>query len=358
MKDCLGESVDEREGVVAVDAADRSGSTPMRCFQYGATTCSSPVPSTLERLIDTCCQTVCMAIEAAPSKRDPLSALASQLNGLLASYREACRALEVFVAESFENIPARKAKAEALLQKIRTAPTEVASEGEARPMTQRNADGTVTLSLNPTDRDLLHEVLDRHSQLYDVHPQMLLNMALAHSYALFDALVSDVLFSALCANPEQLRSKATLTFEDVLAFSSQEALIEALARRRVLSLMYGRLEDQLEFIAKSFKVDVATSEGVDVERLKELRDRRNLIVHNNGRADASYAARHGVADGESLSRSPEDAKRDRELLSNVGTKIAVGVREHFCGVVSGPLNTGNDVLPSPTTGTAEDSSPS
>lgn len=231
------------------------------------------------------CQTNGMTIET-PSPRDPRSALASHLKDLLNSYNEACRALEVFVSESFQNISARKAKAKALVQKLGDATATLVGEGEAQPKAKVNDDGTVFLSLTPSERDELHGALNSHSQLYDAHPQMLVNMALAHAYALFDALVSDVLFNALCATPEQLRSKTTLTFEEILNFPTQEALIEALARRRVLGLMYGRLEDQLKYIAKSFGTNVIESGTADVEHLLELRDRRNLIVHNNGRANA------------------------------------------------------------------------
>ncbi|EHI39071.1 hypothetical protein OPAG_08311 [Rhodococcus opacus PD630] len=298
-----------------------------------------------------------MAIEV-PPQRDPLLVLEAQLNGLLASYGEACWALEVFVGDSIENVVAKKGEALGILQKVRTAPAKLVDDDEGRPRVEHHPDGGISLSLEPTERDALLHLLDSHSRLYDVHPQMLLSMALAHAYALFDALVSDVLFSAFCAKPEHLRSKENITYEDVLAFPSQEALIEALARRKVLKLMYGRLEDQLDHIAKNFRVDVADSEEVDVERLKELRDRRNLIVHNNGRANADYAARHGVAEGETLSRSPEDAKRERELLRNVGTTIAAGVREHFCGAISRPLGTREDSLPAPATGTAEGSASS
>lgn len=258
----------------------------------------------------------------ADTERDWKVRLADDLLALQGSYQSACDALEVFVAESFTSIAENKSKHEEILRKLRSTPDQV--DAQDRPP------DIVRVSLTKGQVDLLDELLSGHIKVYDVHPQMLLDMALSHAFALFDAFLSDVLFTALCAKPQQLRSKATLTFEQALAFPSQRALIEELARRKVLAMMYGSLEDQLEYLHRAFRVDLANAKGVDLERLSELRDRRNLIVHNNGRASADYAARYGAQVGQRLSSSPEEAELDRELLSTVAKRIVVGVADHLC----------------------------
>ncbi|TFV65431.1 UNVERIFIED_ORG: hypothetical protein E4P37_09995 [Bacillus sp. AZ43] len=251
-------------------------------------------------------------------KPDPLQ---GDLRTLAAKYKEACRALEVFVGESLKSISQNKGEVDRLVEVVESPQALEVPSDEEVPSVERNADGSLSLRLDMESLGFLQDVVRQHRQLYDTHPQMLLNMALSHSFSLFDGLLSDVLMTVFRSRPDALRTNATLTYSEALNYPSREDLIEELARRRVLSLMYGSLEAQLEYLAKSFKVDVQGSPTIDFARLQQLRDRRNLIVHNNGRASAEYGRRHGMQPGSDLTATPEEAEADRRLLTSVGVLI-------------------------------------
>jgi len=164
--------------------------------------------------------------------------------------------------------------------------------------------------------------LDENLSIVEPHTRMLAEMSVAYASALYDGLVSDVLITVFRHVPEALRSGRTLTTAEVLGFPSREDLIEELARRETLELAYQSAEKQFSYVQRAFNIDVFGSQSLDVTiaDLIAVRERRNLIIHNNGLANVSYIAKYcpGGSIGDPVIVNAESAKSDREILRKVG----------------------------------------
>jgi hypothetical protein len=85
--------------------------------------------------------------------------------------------------------------------------------------------------------------------------------------------------------------------------------------------MYGSLEKQLEYFVKNHGFEAFGSDHEKLARLYDIRDRRNLIVHNNGRASVEYAEKNGLVPAVKIVSEVLDAKSDRALLREFGASV-------------------------------------
>jgi hypothetical protein len=246
-------------------------------------------------------------------------ALADELSNLVERYGHSARALELFVRDSFRGIGRSQAMALAVLEKIRSA---LAGE---EPTVTESGPGTVQIELSGDEVKALDEIVLEASRDYELHPQMLLEMSLVYAGALFDALISDVLLTLFRHIPERLRSGRTLTAEEALRFRDRDELIEELGRREVLDLTYKNVEKQFDYFRRSFGVDVFADESLKVSLadLAAVRERRNLVAHNNGLANAAYVANIDTSAlvGDHVVTDAASAESDRVVLYKVAIAL-------------------------------------
>ena len=239
----------------------------------------------------------------------PSETLAEELRKLRKRYHHSTFSLDTFVRESLEGISGKRNNLLWALDKFRgLASNAVDSESEAGKL-----------------KTTIEMALARYLEIGEPHTRMLLEMSVTYACALFDGLVSDVLITVFRHVPEALRSGRTLTTEEVLGFSSREDLIEELARREVLELAYKSADGQFSHFRKAFNIDVFGLQSLDVTiaDLAAVHERRNLIVHNNGLASASYVAKYCPSGsiGDPVIVNAESAKSDREILKKVGMAL-------------------------------------
>jgi hypothetical protein len=253
-------------------------------------------------------------------------ALAEELSDLVERYRHSTAALEVFVGNSLKSIDQNRATMLEALKKIRGA-----LRGE-EPVTEPGVE-TVSVAMSTDEWEALANVVTKHSRYFELHPQMLLEMSLAYAGALFEAFISDVLITILRNIPERLRSGRTLTVEEVLRFRDRDELIEDLVHREVLDLMYKSAEKQFDYFRTSFGVDVFEDKSlmVSIAGLAAVRERRNLVAHNNGLASAEYIAKFdtNAAVGDRVVSDAESAGSDRKVLSKVAIALASRLRDEL-----------------------------
>lgn len=182
-------------------------------------------------------------------------------------------------------------------------------------------------------KPIIERALDDNLLIIEPHIRMLLEMSIIYAGALFDGLVSDTLITVFRHVPEALRSGRTLTTAEVLGFPSREHLIEELAHRETLELAYQSAEKQFNHFRKAFGIDVfnPTSLDVTMDDLIAVRERRNLIVHNNGLANASYISKYctGGSIGDPVVVNAESAKSDRKILKKVGIALIYSLAIKF-----------------------------
>ncbi len=254
-------------------------------------------------------------------------ALADELSNLIERYLHSARALEVFVKDSIQGIGRNRATALGVLEKIRSG---LAGE---EPAVTEPGPGTVRIEFSADELKDLNDIVSDYSRYYESHPQMLLEMSLIYAAALFDALISDVLLAFLRHIPESLRSGRMLTAKEALRFRDRDELIEDLARREVLELMYKSIEQQFDYFRTSLGVDVFADESLTVSMadLAVVRERRNLVAHNNGLASATYVAKFDTSAsiGDHVVIDAASAESDRAVLRKVAIALVSRLRHEL-----------------------------
>jgi hypothetical protein len=247
-------------------------------------------------------------------------ALAEELSGFIKRYRHSTVALEIFVKYSFEDIAQHRSEMSGTLERFgKILQREVILEP-----------GPDTVEVQISDLEMVVEAVSGQTRYYELHPRMLLEMSLTYAGALYDAFISDALLAILRHIPERLRSGRSLTVEEALRFRDRDELIEDLARREVRDLMYKSAEKQYDYFRTSFGVDVFDDESlaVSILDLAAIRERRNLVTHNNGLASPEYVARFdtNISVGDSVVTDAESTEVDRTVLS----KVAIALVSRLC----------------------------
>ena len=260
-----------------------------------------------------------------------------ELSNLIERYRISTGALERFVHDSISNVYENRSKTAALLKKILAAGAEEEVEGTAGVEKEvESNDGvpgekTATFEFTPREYQVIVDVMKNYSRMVDMHPQMLLEMSIIYAGALFDAFISDILLAILRNIPERLRSGRTLTAKEVLEFRDRDEIIDNLASREVLDLMYKSVEKQFEYFHSAYNVDVFANNPLEASAadLAAARERRNLITHNNGLASSLYVKKYNnrMSIGDRVITDAKAAESDRELLREMGISLASQLRQ-------------------------------
>lgn len=143
-----------------------------------------------------------------------------------------------------------------------------------------------------------------------------------------ECLVSSIAASAYRKFPGLLSSKSTLTLQELSEVGSVEEAREMLIERKVEELTRKSFEDWLSFFKEHLNLgDSFVTAHLD--RLVEVFQRRNLIVHNSGRVNATYLSRvrceRKLKKGQVLSVSDEYLSDAIDLIENVFGLLALYV---------------------------------
>jgi len=116
--------------------------------------------------------------------------------------------------------------------------------------------------------------------------QFLSEMALGYLAAHLEAFTTDYLIAVLSGNPQTLKSKSTITIEEIADVTDLEGLWQRIAEKDVHALGYGGIDDIQTYFDKRFNIRLDTFHAW--QNLRELMCRRNLIIHNQSRVDQIY----------------------------------------------------------------------
>jgi hypothetical protein len=130
--------------------------------------------------------------------------------------------------------------------------------------------------------------------LLQMQSLLLSEMTLAYLVSYQEAFIKDYIFEILIDKKEMLRSSATLTYKQIVSFSSLEALIREMARREVDSLGYGSIDDVADYFNK--RLSVSLRKYKKWHQLREINYRRNIVIHNRGRTNHIYCEKTGFAE--------------------------------------------------------------
>lgn len=143
----------------------------------------------------------------------------------------------------------------------------------------------------------------------DYVAKYLAEMTFLHFVALFENFVFDLLRVWLAAYPQRL-AKRQIEFRTVLEAADKDAVTQAVVERELNELRYRRLDEWFEYLEGLVKLGCPTSD--EIGTLAEIRATPDILVHNNGIANAVYLSKAGdrarCAEGRAL-KVPERYRR-------------------------------------------------
>jgi hypothetical protein len=115
-------------------------------------------------------------------------------------------------------------------------------------------------------------------------PQMLLPTIISH----FDAFLAGLLATTYETRPELIKSiDKQITVHELMQFQSINEAKQHYVEKEIDAFMYMSRSDQLKWLEKKFKVNIAP-EGTLAHTFYEATERRNLVVHNNSVVNKRY----------------------------------------------------------------------
>lgn len=150
-----------------------------------------------------------------------------------------------------------------------------------------------------------------------------------HFVSLFENFVVGFFRAWLTAYPKRLENKQ-VQFGTILEATDKEQIVAAVVEKKAHDLGYQRLADCLAELKNMAGLDCPKQSQID--QLAEIKASRDVLVHNNGIANAVYAEKSGARarckDGDAL-ELPEPYHRESwQLIKQVVSDIAAaGIRE-------------------------------
>lgn len=122
--------------------------------------------------------------------------------------------------------------------------------------------------------------------------EFLAEMTLVYLISFYEAFIKDYLKAIVTSRYEILRSKKTLTFEEIISFQSINELVEFMAEKEVAGLAYDSVDDVAKYFNEKFNINFGKNFQL-WPIIREASYRRNIIVHNRGITNKIYCTKTG-----------------------------------------------------------------
>lgn len=189
--------------------------------------------------------------------------------------------------------------------------------------------GEVVHSVTPGDKrfvsvpkrlliDVSTPLKKQGSDLLSLH-ELCFRMTYVHLVTLFEAALSDIIRAALLYKPQILKSKKTISYEDILNEPDMTSLVAKIVDKEISDLTYGSIDDLIEYLKNKLHmpIDFLPEEK---DELNWCKAQRNLLVHNQGRVDAKFLRMTAIkkySTGESIVITESDWDDARHLLEGI-----------------------------------------
>lgn len=139
------------------------------------------------------------------------------------------------------------------------------------------------------DSSWLEFFKDLDKRLLGKKNNQLFKMIIVSCLSIFEAFNKDFFETLYTLKPENLKrkNKVDLTYEELIEFSSMEAIYEELARRKVDQFGRKSIDKLAEELDKKHKFNLTKNFRM-WKVLREKYYRRNIVVHNRGRVSKEF----------------------------------------------------------------------
>ena len=146
----------------------------------------------------------------------------------------------------------------------------------------------------------------------------LMSSTFQHFVSLFEDFIFGLLRSWLAAYPASL-SKKQIEMGAVLTAPDKGAIVLMLVDKELNELKYERLADWFAYLKRLTNLSCPTPD--EIEQLAEIKESRDILVHNNGITNATYLFKAGkrarCQDGEKLEIPEQYHRASWEIISKV-----------------------------------------
>ena len=151
-------------------------------------------------------------------------------------------------------------------------------DGDSDCDMEENNDNTLEI---PLSKVLLFNRIFQKQEEYDALLNYLPNNLIVSIASSYDMYLSMLLQRVIINKKMFGLIKKDLSLSEVLKYSSQESLVSACVEEKISELMRKSHKQQIEWIEKSFKIDIINSFS-EWKTIFEFFQIRNIIVHNDG----------------------------------------------------------------------------
>ena len=178
------------------------------------------------------------------------------------------------------------------------------------------------------------QVLLGRAQLYVT--DYLMSSTFQHFVSLFEDFFFELLRFWLAAYPASL-SKKQVEMGAVLKAPDKSAIVLTVVDKELNELKYERLADWFAYLERLTNLGCPTAD--EIEKLAEIKASRDILVHNNGIANATYVSKAGTGPG---TRKEKNWKFPSSTTAELGDNQQGGPRcfrrRHCEGAAQSSLN--------------------
>jgi hypothetical protein len=165
------------------------------------------------------------------------------------------------------------------------------------------------------------QMLLGRAQLYVT--DYLMSSTFQHFVSLFEDFFFGLLRNWLAAYPASL-SKKQVEMSTILKAADKAALVLTVVDKELNELKYERVADWFAHLERLTNLGCPTTD--EIEKLAEIKASRDILVHNNGMANATYVAKAGRRarhqDGEKLEIPEQYHRESWETIKKVVHDLA------------------------------------
>lgn len=114
------------------------------------------------------------------------------------------------------------------------------------------------------------------------------------SISFFEIMLSDTLKYYLINFPQKLdKSELNFSKDDVLSHFTNTKLLALQIDKKINSMFYERLDEVLKYFLKSLSINEKPINQNHIDKIIEIKETRNLLLHNNLIVNSSYIEKAG-----------------------------------------------------------------
>lgn len=120
-------------------------------------------------------------------------------------------------------------------------------------------------------------------------PEFIRNMCLVYLISSFENFVKNCLKLYYFFEPNALKSKKTLDYEQIINSKSREEIISIIIEKELTEIFYKSIDDANDYLKNKIGVDL--KQNPNWNEFRERFFRRNIVTHNDGISNSTYSSK-------------------------------------------------------------------